>query len=87
MDRTNEPGGLRLSVTHRDDADAQTVRGRLRAYNAAALPRFFDRGAEPPRVNVYLRDEAGTLVGGITGQVEWTQLAIAYLWVDEAWRG
>jgi GNAT superfamily N-acetyltransferase len=36
---------------------------------------------------VFARDEVGTIIGGLTGRTYWRYLDIAFLWVDEKYRG
>src|SRR3984885_13944378 len=36
---------------------------------------------------VFARDEAGNIIGGLTGRTYWQYLEIAFLWVDEKRRG
>lgn len=39
------------------------------------------------RVAIFARDEAGTVIGGIHGELAWDWLYIKSLWVEEAYRG
>jgi ribosomal protein S18 acetylase RimI-like enzyme len=36
---------------------------------------------------VFARDEVGNIIGGLTGRTYWQYLDIAFLWVDEKYRG
>jgi GNAT superfamily N-acetyltransferase len=36
---------------------------------------------------VFARDDAGNIIGGLTGRTYWQYLDIAFLWVDEKHRG
>jgi GNAT superfamily N-acetyltransferase len=36
---------------------------------------------------VFARDDAGNIIGGLTGRTYWQYLDIAFLWVDEKYRG
>jgi ribosomal protein S18 acetylase RimI-like enzyme len=36
---------------------------------------------------VFARDEVGNIIGGLTGRTYWRYLDIAFLWVDEKYRG
>ena len=38
-------------------------------------------------LNIYLRDESGTIVGGLLGITFWGWLFVSILWVSEALRG
>jgi len=42
-------------------------------------------GSQP--LGVFLRDESGTLLGGVWGQVNWNWVHIVLVWVAEALRG
>jgi len=52
---------------------------------AHALPYTQGPGFQP--LAVFLRDESGTLVGGVWGQVNWNWVHIGLVWVAEALRG
>lgn len=89
MEKGIEPIHYRLTVTEDgdDNADRQRVRRELIAYNVATLPAFFDSGDPILPLNVFLHDEAGALIGGVTGQTSWDNLIVDYLWVDDSHRG
>ncbi|TIQ07414.1 GNAT family N-acetyltransferase [Mesorhizobium sp.] len=36
---------------------------------------------------VFVRDDAGAIVAGISGYTAWGWLYVQWLWVDETWRG
>jgi ribosomal protein S18 acetylase RimI-like enzyme len=76
-----------LTVTHADDEERQTIRQGVIAFNRAARPHLFDPNAETRWLNVYLHDADGRLIGGAVGELEWNQLYVNYLWVDDAQRG
>lgn len=38
-------------------------------------------------LNVFVRDGAGQLVGGLLGSTYWGWLSIAYFWIHRSWRG
>jgi ribosomal protein S18 acetylase RimI-like enzyme len=59
----------------------------LRAYNAAAMPQFYNEARPVPALNVYIRDTRDKLVGGVTAEIHWDWLYIEYLWVDDEQRG
>jgi ribosomal protein S18 acetylase RimI-like enzyme len=54
----------------------------LSAYNAA---RVGPRNAEPLAIS--LRDDHGTIVGGLIGELKWQWLHVDLLWIDDAHRG
>ena len=52
---------------------------------AHALPHTQRPGFKP--VAVFLRDQVGTIVGGVWGQVNWNWVHIGLVWVAESLRG
>lgn len=62
-------------------ADVEAVRRGLRAYNLSRLDVFHAPFA------VIARDGAGTVLGGVTGDVQWGMGEVEFVWVDDAWRG
>lgn len=67
--------------TSQDETRAVVLRG-LSEHNAA---RIGPRNASPLAIS--LRDEAGTIVGGLVGELKWQWLHVDLLWIDEAQRG
>jgi GNAT superfamily N-acetyltransferase len=63
-------------------ADVSAVQAGLRAFNVA---RIGDPAEEP--VYVFLRDDDGTILGGLLGLIRWRWLYVAKLWVAESRRG
>lgn len=63
-------------------ATRDAVLGGLSAYNAA---RVGERNSVPLALS--LRDDAGTIVGGLIGELKWQWLHIDLLWIDDAHRG
>lgn len=63
-----------------DDLDQKIVE-KTRAFNAKFTPNDF----KP--LSVYLTDDDGNLIGGMTAFLSWNYLEIKYLWVDENYRG
>jgi GNAT superfamily N-acetyltransferase len=54
------------------------------------LRAFTDERAGPVDARsfgIYLRDDAGTVVGGLNGELRWTWLYIAHLWLPGEYRG
>lgn len=75
---------ITLSLDKTPDAqDVQFVRERLNEFNRACLG-FAD---EHKPLAVFLRDENGQVVGGLTGCTYWGWLCVDILWVDERLRG
>lgn len=73
----------KLEVTDRPDAaDLATVGNNLAAFNDA------DVGPSERRaLAVFVRDEADSVVAGISGYTAWGWLYVQWLWVDESLRG
>jgi len=72
----------RLEITDAPDpADEAFVAERTREFNRSMV----ERDVRP--LCVFARDEAGRIVGGLTGRTFWGYLAIDFLWVDAAQRG
>lgn len=63
-----------------DPADIDFVRNGLRHYNSL----FADNSYQP--LHIFLRDNDGTLVGGLLGDTYWGWLAVNILWLDEGVR-
>jgi ribosomal protein S18 acetylase RimI-like enzyme len=63
-------------------AAREAVVGGLSAYNAAIVGA---RNSQPLALS--LRDDAGTIVGGLIGELKWEWLHIDLLWIDDAHRG
>jgi len=63
-------------------ADIAAVQSGLRAFNVARI----GEPAEEP-VQILLRDEAGTVVGGLLGHMRWRWLYVAKLWIHDSHRG
>lgn len=63
-------------------ADVATVQAGLREYNISFIG---DPNEEP--VNIFLRDEAGDVVGGLVGHIKWKWLYVSKLWISGAFRG
>lgn len=63
-------------------AAREAVVSGLSAYNAAVVGA---RNSQPLALS--LRDDAGTIVGGLIGELKWEWLHIDLLWIDDAHRG
>jgi GNAT superfamily N-acetyltransferase len=68
------------------EADAvetrQAVLRGLSSYNEA---RVGPRNSAPLAIS--LRDESGTIVGGLIGELKWEWLHVDLLWIDDSHRG
>jgi hypothetical protein len=69
---------MRMEVTDapREDEEAFVI-AQTREYNAA----FTEDDVRS--LCVFARDDAGAVIGGLTGKTYWQYLDIAFLWVDE----
>jgi GNAT superfamily N-acetyltransferase len=76
----------RCSVSIQREADvAATREAVVRGLSAHNEARVGPRRTEPLALS--LRDEAGTMVGGLIGELKWEWLYVDLLWIDEAHRG
>jgi GNAT superfamily N-acetyltransferase len=75
--------GLRVSLeTSPEPADSQVVLDGLRAFNVRVIG--------PPNIEevaVFVRDQDGTIYGGLLGEIKWRWLYIAKLWLSDELRG
>jgi ribosomal protein S18 acetylase RimI-like enzyme len=62
--------------------DVRAVMEGLRDYNYSIAG-----DANYEELHLFLRDEAGTIIGGLLGETHWGWLHIRELWVDERLRG
>ncbi|MBN2086316.1 MAG: GNAT family N-acetyltransferase [Anaerolineales bacterium] len=60
------------------EADLETIRAGLHAFNTLAAS---DDGHRT--LTLFLRDENGTLLGGLLGDTYWGWLHVAILWLEE----
>jgi ribosomal protein S18 acetylase RimI-like enzyme len=73
---------MRIEVTATPcKEDEAFVIAQTRKYNSA----FADN--DHKSLCVFARDELGNIIGGLTGRTYWHYLDIAFLWVDEKYRG
>lgn len=63
---------------------SQYIRERLIAYNAEQLPAEVKSKKETAAFTV--RDEAGSIVGGVTCTLFWQHMHIDFLWMEETKR-
>jgi GNAT superfamily N-acetyltransferase len=75
--------GPRISVEpDASAADIATVNAGLRAFNIEVIG---DPGEVP--VQIFLRDDADRIVGGLLGHIRWRWLYVAKLWLTREMRG
>jgi GNAT superfamily N-acetyltransferase len=73
------------TITVEDAPRSEDVEALSQGLTAHALPHTQKPGFQP--LGVFLRDEHGTLVGGVWGYVNWNWLFVGYVWVSETLRG
>jgi len=72
---------MRIEITDAPcKEDEAFVIAQARQYNSAFAEN------DHKSLCVFARDEAGTIVGGLTGRTYWQYLDIAFLWVDDKHR-
>jgi GNAT superfamily N-acetyltransferase len=75
---------MHLSITHAVTAqEKEELLTGLRAYNA----QFLDLSTFSGDIGVYVRDDIGTMLGGLIGVRKGDWLNIDFLWVSDAVRG
>jgi ribosomal protein S18 acetylase RimI-like enzyme len=65
--------------------DRDFIRKKLIEHNMEQLPDELKTSKED--ISFVLKDERGTILGGITGNMYWQHLHIDFLWVDKSVRG
>ena len=77
------PTAPRITLeTNPTPEDEKIVLAGLRAFNVAIIG---DPHEQP--VDVFARDEAGKVVGGLVGWIKWRWLYVSKLWLPESLRG
>lgn len=72
------------TFTFHENPPSEDVSVLSQGLTAHALPHTRRPGFKP--VAVFLRDQSGTIVGGVWGQVNWNWLHIGLVWVAESLR-
>ena len=81
----SHPADLTVRLVERDEAAPEEIRRLVNGIAAHATDALGDPGFHP--IAVFAEDEAGEIVGGVTGTVNWTWLSIKLLWVAPDLRG
>ena len=77
------PDNLQVSLeTAPSSDDEQVVLDGLRAFNVSVIG---DPHMRP--VDVFVRDEAGDVIGGLVGHIKWRWLYVSKLWLPASLRG
>lgn len=63
------------------DGEAEWIASCLREFNEAVTP------VDYRPLSVVVRNDAGEIIGGLTGKTFWNYLFVIILWVDEKHRG
>lgn len=74
-----------MATIQREEDIAVTREAVLAGLSAHNAPRAGPRNTAPLALSV--RDEAGTIVGGLIGELKWDWLYVELLWIDDAHRG
>ncbi|MEH6938215.1 GNAT family N-acetyltransferase [Bacillus sp. JJ664] len=64
--------------------DSDFIRNKVIEYNLSLLPEEVKQSSF--HVSHILKNDAGEIVGGITGKIFWNHLHIDYLWVEDSLR-
>jgi ribosomal protein S18 acetylase RimI-like enzyme len=73
---------MQFEITDRPrEEDEAFIIAQTREYNSA----FTEKDVRS--LCVFVRDESGSIVGGLTGKTHWRYLDIAFLWVSATHRG
>lgn len=75
--------GLEITIdTTPSSDDEQVVLDGLRAFNVAVIG-----DPQMRAVDVFVRDDAGEVVGGLVGYIKWRWLYVSKLWLPASLRG
>lgn len=76
---------MELTITNQGtNADKALVRNKLIAFNQKHFPE--ELKSRYQEVNLFVKNEAGQVLGGIVGEICWNWLEVHYLIVDEELR-
>ena len=88
-DESSAEPAYRLTIT--DQANEQNrafLSAQLKAFNNQVSPHHLAVRTQPPRpLDIFIRDQRDTIVGGLAADIYWGWLAIEDLWIDERLRG
>ena len=73
-------------TTAASSEDARTISEGLVAFNHGAVPDLEPISAEV-RFFIFVRDDAGAVVGGLRGACYWNTLHVELLWMSDVVRG
>ncbi|MEH7459180.1 GNAT family N-acetyltransferase [Bacillus sp. JJ1127] len=71
-------------IQQTNSKDSEYIRNKVIQYNMSVLPKEVKQPLE--HVNFLVKDDAGKILGGITGTIYFYHLHIDFLWVDESVR-
>jgi GNAT superfamily N-acetyltransferase len=78
--------GDTMEITQQwNEKDSDYIRHKVIEHNVRALPKELRHPVK--KLSFMLRNEEGTIMGGITGTMFWYHLHIDFLWVDASLRG
>jgi N-acylglucosamine-6-phosphate 2-epimerase len=73
-----------------DESNRDVLERELTAFNKQRSPDFaalYDESGKQQPLDVYVRDENGQILGGLSGCTYWGWLTIGLMWLDERLRG
>lgn len=75
-----------MKITHQEiQKDSDFIRQKVIEHNRNSLPE--QQHNAYGKTSFMARDEAGDIIGGITGSYSWQMMQIDFLWVDPAQQG
>lgn len=75
-----------MKITQQESPeDREFIRNKVIEHNRASLAG--NPAAQNEQVGFFARNDAGDIIGGITGTAYWGNMHIDFLWVDPASRG
>jgi ribosomal protein S18 acetylase RimI-like enzyme len=74
-----------MPTIQRESDASETKEAVLRGLSAYNAARVGPRNSSPLAIS--LRDDGGTIVGGLVGELKWEWLHVDLLWIDDAHRG
>lgn len=78
-------GLIQMATLQRETDTRETAEAVLRGLSEYNAVRAGPRNSIPFALS--LRDDAGQIVGGLTGELKWQWLHVDLLWINEAHRG
>jgi GNAT superfamily N-acetyltransferase len=84
---TERPYGLTITDIA-NEQDRAFLSAQLKAFNNRISPYHLAVRTQPPRpLDIFIREQHNTIVGGLVAETYWGWLAVEDLWIDERLRG